>query len=258
MNKINGFQFLLLLMTSVILYGCKTPPNSKDLSDAIEVYYYGTSEIKPPDALTIQIRNASSYCMAFPYDYQAELYLLDGNKRKWVNNLASDGVYRRDQELPPGNVNIGFITARPNLDGLDVSRPLDFVFVIIGNLCEDENIVIQKEIPFTLIPLDPYPEVFQYIPSETSRVKLKFEYSSKWPMMEIRSYPNLSIVTLLEPHKSAFATPELNPHPDQYGSISILSMDIEKGESVNSEADRLIATINKSSELVLLNRHYLK
>ena len=74
---------------------------------------------------------------------------------KWIqaSNMVIIVRDKPDILLPEGDPgSIDFLTIKPDLSDYKISKATDAYVLITGHLCDNENFIIEKEIPFTIVP----------------------------------------------------------------------------------------------------------
>ncbi len=150
----NKFKFILIFLFLASLFtSCKKQAEQPELiSAAIEIQYQNVDGIagNPVDALLI---NNSEYCIKF--DLADGLNIFVGQNEKWIEipNLVE---FLGDSVLilqPKGNLSSrGSVNLRPDMANLVIKSPTEAYALLTGYLCDDDNIQIQKKIPFTINP----------------------------------------------------------------------------------------------------------
>lgn len=141
---------LLILFT--VFTGCTNQPPEK-VSDLIVVSYLSGPEIRDGETLSMLIENRSSYCFDFSPDYNIVINVdINGEWIEIPNNIKISGN-KPDILMPNGNPASGdFIDALPDLSKFGTMGQADAYILIVGHLCDDEGYIVEKKIPFVIVP----------------------------------------------------------------------------------------------------------
>jgi len=146
------FTYLILIF---FISGCN--PDSKhlpdDLANSLIVTYRNGSEIQSGETLEVLIENKTKYCLDFTPYYNIEINVdINGTLTLVKNNIIVSGN-KPNILMPVGDpASGGFISVNPEMIIYNISKPIDASFQISGHLCDDENLLITKSIPFTILP----------------------------------------------------------------------------------------------------------
>jgi len=151
MKYLKDIAFLFLI---VALCSCASPEDkNQGISDPIVVTYITGPEIEMTDLLDFWVKNTSDECIVFPFDFGAKI-LLDNNG-SWIeiNNLAryhpEEDIYLR----AAGNIfSENAVGLQPDYSSIVLQENTDLLVVITGHLCEDDSVIIEKQIPFVVKP----------------------------------------------------------------------------------------------------------
>jgi uncharacterized membrane protein len=146
-----------LIVLTVLTYSCAAknlPTKSFPIDhpgDAIEIaeYYIGP-EIKANDILTFWIVNKSEECIVFPYDLGQKIFAEINNEWKPVNNIME--YHHHNDNILNGDNPTTMVSVAPDLSNITVTAPVNFKVVLSGKLCDNKNFVVEKTIPFTVVP----------------------------------------------------------------------------------------------------------
>lgn len=148
----NIITFCAFCISTLITYGCQIVPIA-NLEDNITYYYQTDSEINKSEYLTIWIQNRTNKCISFPPDFGARIFAETESGEIEVPNLMKvigdkEWIFDPQNEISLENP----LNLRPNILELSLSKPTNFYVLISGHLCNDEQTVINKKIPFTVTP----------------------------------------------------------------------------------------------------------
>ncbi len=151
----NAASFLIyFLVLSIFLLGCgQEAKDPNQIAKSIEIIYDNSPEIPLGVQINIWVKNHSTYCVEFPLDDGLLLYAYE--KDAWSeipNSVEFIGkstiiLIPKDRLLSENRVYL-----HPDISSLSMDKPTKFYALLTGYLCDDHNIQIQKEIPFTLVP----------------------------------------------------------------------------------------------------------
>jgi hypothetical protein len=148
-NKIICMALILILLSSCM-------EKSEDpilIARLITITYIDSPDLSLGESVEIVLTNNTKHCIVFPLDdgililaKQNEEWIEVENKISFIGNqdliLYPDGEIFSSRGLP----------LRPDTANLTINTPAEFIVQLRGYLCEDKNIVIQKEASFTIIP----------------------------------------------------------------------------------------------------------
>jgi hypothetical protein len=151
---INIPLLVLYMLTSAILSSCSHASEQPVvISDSIDVEYQPDQQIGINEDLTIWITNQSKYCIEFPIDIGIRIVAKQTGDWIEVPNLVTYSGNIPIQLKPKGDVfSKKAVIVWPDVTGLSLVDPTDFLAIITGHLCDDESTVVEKKIPFIVIP----------------------------------------------------------------------------------------------------------
>jgi hypothetical protein len=125
----------------------------RNKSGLVQPSYVIGPEIQNTESLISFIKNTSSSCMVFPYNYGVKIYMERNGSWVDVPNMTDYRSKEDIQLLPAGNMDSdNVVVLRPNLLDVELQAPTNFRAVLNGHLCDDENVLIKKIVPFTVVP----------------------------------------------------------------------------------------------------------
>ncbi len=147
-------QLTLFLFCCFILYGCtENAISPDDISKGLMIDYVKGNEIKTSGYILVNITNTSSECISFPIDFGLQLYVIENGV---LTNIKNKTTYTGDSPYivnPNGDyVSEILIIFSPDLSMFSIKEETNFVAIIKGQLCDDESVIITKEIPFIVMP----------------------------------------------------------------------------------------------------------
>lgn len=153
MNRIK--QILALFVFVILFNGCTDSIKSESgiIADDITVSYETSAQITPNEDLVFWIKNQTDFCIVFPPDYGIKIFSETSNGWKQVSNLVNYlGTEPRLLQPKEDFSSEDSVFARPDVTGLVLVKPTNFYVSISGNLCDDNTVLIEKKIPFTVTP----------------------------------------------------------------------------------------------------------
>jgi hypothetical protein len=144
-----------LFCAIIILSRCQSAkiPTSAEIENLLIVTYTVSSEVKNGYGLNIMIENQSDYCIDFSPNYNMVINVSIEEKLIEASNMVIIIGDKPDILLPNGDPgSIDFFTVNPDLSDYKILKASDAKVVIFGHLCDDENFIIEKNIPFTIVP----------------------------------------------------------------------------------------------------------
>jgi hypothetical protein len=145
---------ILIIGLLIIFSMCAcTSTQGQNPADAIEITYETGPEIHKTDDLEFWAKNTSTNCVVFPYDYGIKIFReVDGI---WVETPNLTEYFPRQDKYLREAKNVfseELLILMPDLSKIQLQGPTNFRAVLNGHLCNDENVVIEKIVPFTVIP----------------------------------------------------------------------------------------------------------
>lgn len=135
------------------MVSCNSINSPDNLAEMIEISYLSATEITSGQSLSLTIINKSNYCITFPAGYNLKVFANINGEWNELTNLARVRGNKPNNLMSGGNIDsVGFIDALPDISNYGFSHPTDAYVLISGHLCDDENFIIEKEIPFTIVP----------------------------------------------------------------------------------------------------------
>jgi len=144
-----------LFITIIILSGCQSTeiPTSAEIANSLFVTYTVSKEVTNGYGLDIMIENKSDYCIDFSPNYNMVININIAEEWFQASNMVVVINDKPDILFPNGDPgSIDFFTVKPNLSDYKISKASDANVIISGHLCDDENFIIEKKIPFTIVP----------------------------------------------------------------------------------------------------------
>ncbi len=145
-------NFLLFV---VLLSGCSGSYESQieNIPDSIEVTYETGPEISSNQNLMFWIKNQTNFCISFPRGYGIRNYAEKSDGWTEVPNLGNFLGNEPRLLKPKGDFfSEDSVVVRPDISNLGLTEPTNFYVTISGHLCDDETVLIEKKIPFVVIP----------------------------------------------------------------------------------------------------------
>jgi hypothetical protein len=140
---------------SIFLNACSNSYEKQieNIPDSIEVTYETGPEIGQNEILTVWIKNQTDFCISFPRGYGIRNFVETSDGWKEVPNLGKF-IGTEPRLLKPRNdfFSEDSIDVRPDLSGLGLTKPTNFYVTISGHLCDDETVLVEKKIPFVVVP----------------------------------------------------------------------------------------------------------
>jgi hypothetical protein len=151
-TKVKLFMFILFLIG--INLSCSNelsqPP---DVATLIEITYQTGPEISPGGYVEAWIENTSNRCISFPIDFDIKVFVEQHEAWIEVPNLVTYVGDRPEVLKPKGDaLSDTLVNIRPDISALIMTEPVNSYALITGNLCDDEDYVIEKKIPFVIVP----------------------------------------------------------------------------------------------------------
>jgi hypothetical protein len=104
--------------------------------------------------LTFRIKNTSQTCITFPYDFGIKIYY--ENNGSWIETDNMFQYFPKDKDVlldSVGNIDSDMVVnLSPDIQNVQISTIVNFKATIQGHLCKDKSVVVEKEIPFTVLP----------------------------------------------------------------------------------------------------------
>jgi hypothetical protein len=140
---------------SIFLSACSDSYESQieNISDFIDVTYETGPQIGQHEILTVWIENQTDFCISFPLGYGIRNFVETSDGWKEVPNLGKF-VGTEPRLLKPKNdfFSEDTVNVRPDISGLGLTKPTNFYVTISGQLCDDESVLIEKKIPYMVVP----------------------------------------------------------------------------------------------------------
>jgi hypothetical protein len=156
-KKISRWIFLFCIILILGLAACATFLGSSQpvSGDVIQVEFTNGPDIRPSQDLEFWIKNTSSTCISFPYDFDLKIY--HENNGGWIevkNLFQYRSTTGQDLMLQPAGELFSKrpIDLSPDLNQLKLDTTTKFKAAIQGFLCNNKTSIIKKEIPFTVSP----------------------------------------------------------------------------------------------------------
>ena len=143
--------FLIFIITG---FGCKGD-SPESISDSIDLTYQTGPNIFPNDFVEIRITNQTNFCIVFPVDFDIKVYLKQSENWLQVSNLVTDIGDRPVILEPKGEMfSVAIVLIKPDISNITIKEPIESYGLITGHLCDNENIVIEKKLPFLITPVE--------------------------------------------------------------------------------------------------------
>jgi hypothetical protein len=163
-NVVNKRILCLLLKILVLVSGCSTIHNIQDPQETatIETYQWGDlleitflrgPEIHTSEYVSFWIKNLSEYCMVFPYDFGTKIWIKSDSGWEEIDNIMHYSP-EEDRLLDPSGSLFSNMdgSIAPDLTNYPINAKTEFKALLTGHFCDDESIVVEKEILFTVSP----------------------------------------------------------------------------------------------------------
>ena len=147
---------LLLITISIVIIisGCngKSP---ETIADSIDLIYQIGPNIMPNEFVEIRIINQTNYCIVFPIDFETKVFLKQDDGWVQVSNLVTNiGDGPQILESKGKMFSVAIVLIKPDTTNVVIEKPIESYALITGHLCDDENFVIEKKLPFVITPLE--------------------------------------------------------------------------------------------------------
>ena len=157
MKKYRRFHLFVTTLL-LILVGCRnetlTPtPTPDEISNSLIIKYYEGPEIQIYGHIQAIVQNTSDFCIEFPIDLGIKLFVDQNGTVSEINNYTKY-IGNQKRVLNPIGERNDFISVSydPDVSGLIVTDSMTFYAEFTGHLCDDETVIIQKKIPFNIVP----------------------------------------------------------------------------------------------------------
>jgi hypothetical protein len=149
-TKLATFLIFLVAITA----GCSNQPSqSTNIAELIDIGYQSGPEISPGGIVEAWMENMSNQCISFPTDFSIHVFVEQHGDWIEVSNRVTYVGDRPELLKPKGDMpSSALVYIRPDTSGLTITESVDSYAVVTGQLCDDENYVIEKKIPFVIIP----------------------------------------------------------------------------------------------------------
>lgn len=147
-------QLSLIVGLMLVLISSACMPSQKQITGAdLELAYASGPIIKSTEYLYVFITNMSQGCIEFPHDFDLKIYFEKNGSWVETGNLESYPDLKSIQLSPNGEtLDTSTVVLRPSLSGVQIAAPITLKATIHGNVCNHPNTVVEKEIPFTVVP----------------------------------------------------------------------------------------------------------
>jgi hypothetical protein len=146
--------FISILFLTAITAGCSNESSqSSDIAALIEISYQTGPEISPGGYVEAWMENTSNQCISFPIDFSINVFVEQHGDWIEVQNRVTYVGDRPEVLKPKGEMpSSALVNIRPDTSGLTITESVNSYALVTGNLCDDENFVIEKKIPFVILP----------------------------------------------------------------------------------------------------------
>lgn len=155
MRQKNFFFVVLFLITAIS--SCKDQNNEdikKQIESSVEINYWdGPNVIESDNGILVSIENQSQYCIEFPVDFNLRIFTKNNDTWVEISDTAESfgGKLGVVTLYPKGDFrNSTIVGSSPDLS--DITLPADFYASIEGNICGNEDVIVEKDIPFRIFP----------------------------------------------------------------------------------------------------------
>ncbi len=154
MLKCTKSVLLLFLSFALVFFSAACTPQARPVSSSdIAVAYVTGPAIAASQELDVFITNMSQGCVEFPDDFGIKIYYQQNGSWTETGNLIQYLPHQNNRlESHGAPLDTTSISLRPDLSRIQIGQSLAFKAIIRGNRCSDTNVVVEKEIPFTVTP----------------------------------------------------------------------------------------------------------
>lgn len=161
---IEKLKLCLFLAILALISGCSASHNTlspqetatleiSQLGDLLDVTFLRGPDINSSQNVSLVIKNLSDYCMVFPYDFGIKLWVEVNGDWEDIDNMVQ---YRPEEDIylePAGDLfSVMGVSLFPDLSNFPLPEKTNFKAMLIGHLCDDATVVIEKDIFFTVSP----------------------------------------------------------------------------------------------------------
>lgn len=154
--KTNYVFIKLMAVVILLLTGCNnsnTTLTPNEISDSLEISYQVGPEIQIYSYVQALVKNPTTYCIVFPLDYGMKIYSEEnGNNVEIKNRTVYIGDKPNYLKAISDIESFVLVVISPDTSQLIINQPINFYAEITGHLCDDESVVIKKQIPFVVVP----------------------------------------------------------------------------------------------------------
>ena len=147
-------QLSLIVGLMLVLISSACMPSQKQITGAdLELAYASGPVINSTEYLDVFVTNMSQGCIEFSHDLGLKIYLERNGSWVETGNLVSYPDLKIIELHPNGeSFDSTAVSLRPSLSGNEITGPINLKATIHGNICNNPSAVIEKDIPFTVVP----------------------------------------------------------------------------------------------------------
>jgi hypothetical protein len=148
-KTLGNFLFIIFLISC----NTHTPMSASEISSLISYSYPYSQEMRVGEQIDIFVTNETDYCLVFPLVGGLTIYTEENDEHIEVKNLVNIIGNQNLTISPKGEpLSSRMILLQPNTSSILIEKPTTFFVKLTGYLCDDENFLIEKIIPFTITP----------------------------------------------------------------------------------------------------------
>jgi hypothetical protein len=142
------------LLIAIILISSGCTPALKQITGAdLELAYASGPVIKSTEYLNVFVTNMSQGCVEFSHDFGLKIYFTQNGSWVETGNMVRYPDPKPIELQPNGGLfDDTAVSLRPTLSGEEITGPITLKATIHGNVCNNPSSVIEKDIPFTVVP----------------------------------------------------------------------------------------------------------
>ena len=151
--RLTFLSAIVILTLAIISCSNSSEQQIADIADSIEVSYQTGPQIGVHQDLTIWIKNQTKYCVSFPPDFGIKVFAEINKNWQEVPNLGTFLGNEPRLLKPKGDIFAETsLDARPDVSDLGLTQSTNFYVSISGHLCDDDTVLVEKKIPFVVVP----------------------------------------------------------------------------------------------------------
>lgn len=153
----------LLISLLILMYGCSEGTSTQSIETNIprtdqgevklDVIFLRGPDIHSTENISLILKNLSDKGVNFPYDMGVRIWAQGDDSWIEVNSMVQYRPYE-DRILDPFGSFFSemAVSIRPDLTDYPLVGKTNFKAILAGHLCEDDTIVVEKEISFSISP----------------------------------------------------------------------------------------------------------